>query len=94
MVGVGGLPETYDLYPPKAEATGSNPVGRANAFNYLAVIESSNAWPPPGKRVQVSVSESCVGLTPLLKDQRPFPVHWYQLVKFWISGVIPRRGMG
>jgi hypothetical protein len=30
MVQVGGLSETFDLYPPKAEATGSNPVGRAN----------------------------------------------------------------
>ena len=39
MVEVGGLSETLDLYPPKAEATGSNPVGRANAFNYLAVVE-------------------------------------------------------
>ena len=32
MAGVGGLLETFDLYPPKAEATGSNPVGRANDF--------------------------------------------------------------
>ncbi len=29
MAGVGRLSETFDLYPPKAEATGSNPVGRA-----------------------------------------------------------------
>jgi hypothetical protein len=39
MVQVGGLSETFDLYPPKAEATGSNPVGRANIFNDLAVVE-------------------------------------------------------
>jgi hypothetical protein len=35
MAGVGRLSETFDLYPPKAEATGSNPVGRANNFKEL-----------------------------------------------------------
>jgi hypothetical protein len=35
MAGVGRLSETFDLYPPKAEATGSNPVGRANDFKEL-----------------------------------------------------------
>ena len=35
MAGVGRLSETFDLYPPKAEVTGSNPVGRANNFNNL-----------------------------------------------------------
>ena len=39
LAGVGRLSETFDLYPPKAEATGSNPVGRANMFNGLAVAE-------------------------------------------------------
>ena len=36
MAGVGRLSETFDLYPPKAEVTGSNPVGRANKLNSLA----------------------------------------------------------
>jgi hypothetical protein len=43
MAGVGRLSETFDLYPPKAEATGSNPVGRANTFNVLAFVEGSGA---------------------------------------------------
>jgi hypothetical protein len=38
MVGVGGLSETLDRYPPKAEVTGSNPVGRATQINGLAEI--------------------------------------------------------
>jgi hypothetical protein len=47
----GGLPETFDLYPPKAEVTGSNPVGRANYFNGLSArpLASSRSREERGK---------------------------------------------
>ena len=38
MAGAGRLSETFDLYPPKAEATGSNPVGRAICFRRTCMV--------------------------------------------------------
>ena len=64
MAGVGRLSETFDLYPPKAEATGSNPVGRAT---FPTTPEQNWA---PSARMRSLCARSCPGRAPGIEVER------------------------